>query len=151
MESRLSPLKSQLRCVRMNPGAKSFVCGSIEGRCAIEYVDSMSAENMNKGYSFKCHRRGDVMYPVNALAYHPSGMFASGGSDGTVKVWDGDHRKQRLSLPPFEHPIAALAFNNVGSLLAVAASHTFELSEVGDPMLNNIFVRVIKDGEVSPK
>ena len=37
-----------------------------------------------KRYAFKCHRKSDTgqdtVYPVNALAFHPSyGTFASGG------------------------------------------------------------------------
>lgn len=52
-------------------------------------------------FAFKCHRTReqdmDVVYPVNALAFHPRyGTFATGGSDGIVNVWDRVHKK-RLS------------------------------------------------------
>jgi cell cycle arrest protein BUB3 len=148
MESRDSPLKSQLRTVRMRPDGSSFVCSSIEGRIGIEFVNSASEEVKKKNYTFKCHRKGDMICPVNTVAFHPCGTFASGGSDGTVAVWDGDRRKRQLALPAFPLPIAALAFNNTGTHLAIAASQTFEDSNPGDPMLNNIYIRSMKDSEV---
>lgn len=51
-------------------------------------------------FAFKCHRartpEEDVVYPVNALAFHPGGTFATGGSDGFVGLWDR-HRKKRIA------------------------------------------------------
>jgi hypothetical protein len=39
----------------------------------------------------------DVVFPVNAVAYHPGfGTFATGGGDGVVNIWDGNNKK-RLS------------------------------------------------------
>ncbi len=35
-------------------------------------------------YAFKCHRKTedgkDVVYPVNAMSFHPIGTFATGGA-----------------------------------------------------------------------
>lgn len=35
-------------------------------------------------YAFKCHRKTDqgkeVVYPINAMSFHPSGTFATGGA-----------------------------------------------------------------------
>jgi hypothetical protein len=47
----------------------------------------------------QCHRRNeggrDVVYPVHAIAFHPSyGTFATGGGDGVVNIWDGDNKKR---------------------------------------------------------
>ena len=37
----------------------------------------------------------DVVYPVNAMAFHePYGTFATGGSDGVVNIWDGNNKKR---------------------------------------------------------
>lgn len=52
-------------------------------------------------FVMQCHRRKDankeIVYPVNALAFHPSyGTFATGGCDAVVSVWDGENKK-RLS------------------------------------------------------
>ncbi len=146
MEQRPSPLKSQLRVVRMHPDGQSFVCGSIEGRCALEYVDTASVELQKKKYTFKCHRTSDtnMVTPVNAVAYHPiKGTFATGGSDGSVCVWDGARRKRQLHVPALPQPVAALAFNSDGSALAIASSHTFEGSEAGNRAANDIYVRIM--------
>lgn len=49
-----------------------YACSSIEGRVALEYFD---AEAQSKKYAFKSHRQvindTEVVYPVNALAFHP--------------------------------------------------------------------------------
>lgn len=47
----------------------------------------------------QCHRRNenglDVVFPVNAVAYHPVfGTFATGGGDGVVNIWDGNNKKR---------------------------------------------------------
>ena len=151
LEVRASPLKMQLRRVAMHPDGKSFVLGSTEGRCAIEYVDSGSVELQSLKYAFKCHRQGDVLYPVNAIAFHPAGTFATGGSDGAVCVWDGARKKRQLALPPLTQPVSALAFSKDGRLMAIAASRTFEESREGDPLENNIFVRFMQETETQAK
>lgn len=39
----------------------------------------------------------DVVFPINAIAYHAGyGTFATGGGDGVVNTWDGNNKK-RLS------------------------------------------------------
>lgn len=41
----------------------------------------------------------DVIYPVNAIAFHPKhGTFATGGSDGIVNIWDGANKKRLCQL-----------------------------------------------------
>lgn len=39
-------------------------------------------ESQDNKYAFKCHRKGDQVFPVNAMAFHPVyGTFATGGCD----------------------------------------------------------------------
>ena len=143
IEIRDSPLKSQLRVIRIHPNGSSFTIGSIEGRCAIEYIDSTSIELQKKKYTFKCHRIGDIVCPVNAIAYHPNGNFATGGSDGATHVWDGENKKRKFTVPPFSQPISALDFNCDGTMLAMASSHTFENNQPGEPIDNNIYIKAL--------
>ena len=47
----------------------------------------------------QCHRKQengkDVVFPVNAMAFHPvHGTFATGGCDGFVNIWDGSNKKR---------------------------------------------------------
>lgn len=74
-------------------------------------VGDVQAQQEQK-YAFKCHRRGDAVFPVNAMAFHPRGTFASGGCDGVVSVWDGGNKKRLWQSPaPYPTSIAALAFS----------------------------------------
>jgi cell cycle arrest protein BUB3 len=83
---RESSLKYQLRCVRYFPEGDSIAVGSVEGRVAVEYLDELTeSTKKSKKYAFKCHRSGDVVYPINCIEFHPRfGTFATGGCDGTV-------------------------------------------------------------------
>lgn len=56
------------------PNGQGYASSSIEGRVAVEFFDA-SDESQKRKYAFKCHRQAeggvDVVYPVNALAFHP--------------------------------------------------------------------------------
>ena len=88
-----SSLKHQTRVLRCMPNGSGYALGTVEGRIAIEYIDV--EEHESRAYSFKCHRDKktagqEIVYPVNAIAFHPiHGTFATGGCDGHVYTWDG--------------------------------------------------------------
>lgn len=73
-QRRESSLKFQTRTVRCMPNGQGYASSSIEGRIAVEFFDA-SEESQKRKYAFKCHRAVeggvDVVYPVNALAFHP--------------------------------------------------------------------------------
>eukprot|EP00965_Chrysotila_dentata_P029205 971394-Pleurochrysis_carterae.AAC.4 len=170
LQMRESALKMQTRCVAQMPSGRGFAMGSVEGRVAIEYVDpSPSVQvcdlHVARGcllphaqklrYAFKCHRATiegkEVVYPVNAISFHPAmGTFATGGCDGIVSVWDGEHKKRICQFKRYHTSISALAFSRDGSHLAVAASSTYEKGYVGETS-NGIFVRRVSADEVRPR
>ncbi|KAJ1556320.1 hypothetical protein HK405_002010, partial [Cladochytrium tenue] len=125
--------KFMTRVLRCMPNGEGYATGSIEGRIAVEFFDE-SPEVQAKKYAFKCHREKqegiDTVYPVNAIAFHPvHGTFASGGGDGVVNMWDGNHRKRIKALPRYPTSIASLSFSCDGEYLAVASSYTYEEGE----------------------
>lgn len=68
-----SPLKWQTRVVSCFTDATGFAVGSIEGRCAIQYVED---KDSSANFSFKCHRQQppntrDVsnVYSVNSISF----------------------------------------------------------------------------------
>lgn len=82
---REASLKYQTRTVRYFPDGTGIALGSIEGRVAVEYLEELGVPSERKKYAFKCHRSGDIVYPVNCIDFHPRfGTFATGGCDGTV-------------------------------------------------------------------
>lgn len=91
---RESSLQYQTRCVKFFPSGQAIALGSIEGRAAVEYLQDLGIESPSpsaKNFAFKCHRDGDMLYPVNAIDFHPGyGTFATGGCDGTVGTY---HRR----------------------------------------------------------
>ena len=121
---------------------------SIEGRVAVDYFDP----DMQGGkFVFKCHRVQSTVFPVNAIAFHPGyGTFATGGCDGYVSLWDGRNKKLLAQLPSFPTSVSSLSFNHDGSLLAVAASYTFEEGEKDHPP-DQVYIHAVRDSEVKPK
>lgn len=104
-----------------------------------------------KKYAFKCHRVNDTVYPVNAIAFHPTyGTFATGGADGTVVTWDANNKKKLCSIAKCPTSIACLAFNHDGTQIAMASSYTFEEGERDHPR-EEIYVRDVLESEVRPK
>ena len=104
-----------------------------------------------KKYAFKCHRVGETIYPVNAIALHPvHGTLATGGADGTVVTWDAANKKKLSVVAKCPTSISALAFNGDGTRIAIAISYTFEEGERDHPR-EEIYVRDVLESEVMPK
>ncbi|OJD36152.1 poly + rna export protein [Diplodia corticola] len=123
-----SPLKWQTRVVSCFSDATGFAVGSIEGRCAIQYVEEKDASS---NFSFKCHRVTDdtsrdiaKVFSVNAISFHPQhGTFSTAGSDGTFHFWDKDAKHRLKGYPGVGGPITSTAFNASGSIFAYAVSY----------------------------
>ncbi|KAH7487949.1 hypothetical protein PRIC1_007942 [Phytophthora ramorum] len=149
-----SPLKYQMRCISVFPDLSGLALGSVEGRVALEYFED-DKEKKKRSYAFKCHR-GKVddqtlIYPVNSIAFHPTyGTFATGGCDGVVNLWDGANKKRITHLRQYPTSIAAMDFNHDGTVLAIAASYTYEQGEKDHPN-DAIFIHTVQDSEVRPK
>ena len=158
-QRRESSLKYMTRAVACMPNDLGYASSSIEGRVAVEWFDP-SAESQSRKYAFKCHRQpasdqsgADIVYPVNALAFHPvHGTFASGGGDGFVSLWDGVTKRRIRQYQRYTASIAALSFNLDGKWLAVAISPGYEDGRegLGDGPIG-IFVRELGENEAKGK
>ncbi len=155
-QRREGSLKFMTRAVATMPTDSGYASSSIEGRVAVEWFDS-SSESQSRKYAFKCHRQTvdgvDVVFPVNALAFHPvHGTFASGGGDGLVALWDGVAKRRIRQYPKYGSSVAALAFSADGRYLAVAISPGFEdgKDEIAEGSVN-IFIRELGPTEAKGK
>eukprot|EP00941_MAST-03F_sp_MAST-3F-sp1_P004197 g4197.t1 len=168
VEERMSPLDYQTRCIKALPDGSGFVISSTEGRVAIEHFLSY---DQAKNYSFKCHRKKiknndennddssphETIYPVNAIAFHMQGTFATGGCDGMVNVWDGTNRKKvsQIGKTPYPASIASLSINQKGNLIAIASSKLYpskdNKEEEEEKGSNVIYIRRLEAFEVNKK
>ncbi|KAH3902581.1 RNA export factor GLE2 SCDLUD_000161 [Saccharomycodes ludwigii] len=171
-----TPLKWQTRTVACHNEGNGFAIGSIEGRCAIQYIDQQ--EQRKSGFSFKCHRhqnkapvglninsssgtsttnnnnRSSYVYSVNKICYHPIyGTFATAGGDGTFTFWDKDNRRRLKGYPSLKGPISAASFNRTGSIYAYAVSYDWSQGHMGNlPDYPNVIrLHAVKDEEVKGK
>lgn len=153
-QRRASSLKYQTRCIRCFPNKQGFVLSSIEGRVAVEYLDT-DQETQKKKYAFKCHRVKqdgvEHIHPVNAISFHAAhNTFATGGSDGFVNIWDPFNKKRLCQFHRYPTDIASLSFNKEGNMIAIAAS-PLELEEGKEKAKDVIYIRHISDSETQPK
>jgi cell cycle arrest protein BUB3 len=156
-QRRESALKFMARAVACMPNDAGYASSSIEGRVAVEWFDP-SASSQARKYAFKCHRQAspegiDVVYPVNALAFHPvHGTFASGGGDGFVAMWDGVGKRRIRQYQKYMASVAALSFSRDGRLLAVGISPGFEDGKdtIGDGVVK-VYIRELGENEAKAK
>ncbi|KAL9622542.1 MAG: hypothetical protein Q9160_003039 [Pyrenula sp. 1 TL-2023] len=155
-QRRESSLKFMTRAVSCMPNDSGYATSSIEGRVAVEWFDS-SKESQDRKYAFKCHRQNvegvDVVYPVNALAFHPiHGTFASGGGDGLVALWDAYAKRRIRQYQKFPASVASLSFSADGKYLAIGVSPGFEdgKEDITDGAIK-IFIRELGDTEAKGK
>lgn len=156
LQKRESNLKYQTRAIRCFPNKQGFVLSSIEGRVAIEYLDT-NPEVQKKKYAFKCHRIKEdgleKIYPVNAISFHPAhNTFATGGSDGYVNIWDGFNKKRLCQFHQYHTSITSLSFSANGSVLAIACSYFLEEDVPPEPLPEDaVYIRTVTDQETKPK
>jgi cell cycle arrest protein BUB3 len=159
-QSRESSMKFMTRAVACMPDDSGYASSSIEGRVAVEWFDP-SDESQKRKYAFKCHRTtgedgSDIVFPVNALAFHPTrNVFASGGGDGVVSLWDAMAKRRIKQYQKFGSSVATAAFSCDGRFLAVGCSPGFEdgrePDEMGESGMVKVVVRVLADDEAKMK
>ena len=155
-QRRESSLKFMTRAIDCMPNDEGYASSSIEGRVAVEWFDP-SPESQARKYAFKCHRQPvddvDVVFPVNAIAFHPvHGTFATGGGDGVVAIWDAVAKRRIRIYPKLNASVAAASFSANGKYLAMAISPGFEdgKDEITEGSIG-IFIRELGDNEVKRK
>ncbi|GAO48451.1 WD40 repeat-like protein [Saitoella complicata NRRL Y-17804] len=153
-----SPLKWQTRTVACFPNGSGYAVGSIEGRCAIQYIED---KDQSLNFSFKCHRETPSgvnqpaqVYAVNALSFHPlHGTFSTAGSDGSFHFWDKDSKHRLKGYNPLGATIPCTAFNHNGTIFAYALSYDWSKGYQTNTQQypNKIMLHATKDEEVKPR
>lgn len=165
-QQRESSLKFMARDVACMPDGTGFASSSIEGRVGVEWFDEEQNRNT---YAFKCHRDKstttnesgetvplDIIYPVNAIAFHPvqQSSFATGGGDGVIALWDAKTKRRIRQYAKLPSSIAAMEFSPDGRSLAIGISPGFEdgmENEEPDPQLIKVFIRTLGENEAKGK
>lgn len=153
-----SPLKWQTRVLSCFTDATGFAVGSIEGRCAIQYVED---KDSSSNFSFKCHRENppatrDIsnVYSVNDISFHPvHGTFSTAGSDGTFHFWDKDAKHRLKGYPNVGGTISSTAFNRTGNIFAYAVSYDWSKGYTANtPQTpNKVMLHPVAPEEVKPR
>ncbi|KAI1402493.1 WD40 repeat-like protein [Hypoxylon fuscum] len=151
-----SPLKWQTRVVSCFTDSTGFAIGSIEGRCAIQYVED---KDSNSNFSFKCHRdppQGNTtqVYAVNDISFHPQhGTFSTAGSDGTFHFWDKDAKHRLKGYPNVGGSITATTFNSSGSIFAYAVGYDWSKGYMANSQNypNKVMLHPVQGDECKPR
>lgn len=153
-----SPLKWQTRVVSCFTDGSGFAVGSIEGRCAIQYVEE---KDSSSNFSFKCHRQTppnarDVsnVYSVNAISFHPQhGTFSTAGSDGTFHFWDKDAKHRLKGYPEVGGTISCTDFSKTGDVFAYAVSYDWSrgFAHNTQQLANKVMLHPVGSDECKPR
>ncbi|KAG0370724.1 Poly(A)+ RNA export protein [Gamsiella multidivaricata] len=153
-----SPLRWQTRTISCFPKGNGYGLGSIEGRCAMQYLEDKDAA---LNFTFRCHREGGqtarddfTVYSVNCINWHPiHGSFSTAGSDGGFAFWDRDARQKLKSFPKVGGPISSTCFNRNGSIFAYAISYEWNKGHAGALQQgpNKIMLHAVNDVDVKPR
>ncbi|KAI1778595.1 WD40 repeat-like protein [Hypoxylon cercidicola] len=151
-----SPLKWQTRVVSCFTDATGFAIGSIEGRCAIQYVED---KDSGSNFSFKCHRETPQgattqVFSVNDISFHPQhGTFSTAGSDGTFHFWDKDAKHRLKGYPQVGGSITATTFNSGGSIFAYAIGYDWSKGYVANTQSypNKVMLHPVQGDECKPR
>ena len=163
--TRASSLAHQTRCIRLLPSTPSspslgFALSTLSGRVAIDFFAPSAA---HVAFAFKAHRTAasdsthQTAHPVHALAFHPQhGTLATGGSDGTVAVWDVAARKRlgaAWTAGGEQMGVVALDWSADGERLAVGCAYGWEWGEdiTKCSAGSRVVVRRMGEAEVRPK
>lgn len=154
-----NPLKFQHRAISIfkdkNKVPVGFSVGSIDGRVAIQYVNTL---NPKDNFIFKCHRLTGAsgcqdIYAVNDLAFHPiHDTLVTVGSDGTFSFWDKDARIKLKCSDTLDQSITKCGFNANGQIFAYALGYDWSKGhEYNNPAKKpQIFLRSCYD-EMKPR
>jgi mRNA export factor len=153
-----SPLKFQTRVLSCFTDATGFAVGSVEGRCAIQYIEE---KDSGSNFSFKCHRetppgQRDVnnIYSVNSISFHPlQGTFSTSGSDGTFHFWDKDAKHRLKGYPNVGGTISSTNFNRNGNIFAYAVSYDWSKGYSANTQQNpnKVMLHPVSQEEVKPR
>ncbi|KAL8746738.1 MAG: hypothetical protein Q9190_001296 [Brigantiaea leucoxantha] len=151
-----SPLKWQTRVVTCFNDGSGFAVGSIEGRCAIQYVEE---KDSSANFSFKCHRNSASqnntnVYSVNAISFHPQhGTFSTAGSDGTFHFWDKDAKHRLKGYPEVGGTITATDFDRTGNIFAYSVSYDWSKGYAMNTtqMVNKVMLHAVQADECKPR
>jgi cell cycle arrest protein BUB3 len=138
VEKRISSLGKQIRSsAASRPVDFGWAIGSIDGRIAVEYFGDIRHQAQRFSFSNQKHEEGDtlIVYPVNALCFHPqTGILTSGSCGGNIAFWDLEAKRKVTEIPsPFDVSVAALDYNGDGSILAIGFSYTWDKGEIDHP------------------
>lgn len=153
-----SPLKFQTRVVSCFIKGNGYAVGSVEGRCAIQYVEDKDA---SLNFSFKCHRdtnnapaNASNVYAVNDISFHPQhGTFSTAGSDGTFHFWDKDSKHRLKGFTSVGGTIPCTTFNRTGDIFAYAVSYDWSKGHGGNnqSLPNKIMLHPVGPEEMKAK
>jgi WD40 repeat protein len=109
---------------------------------------------ITSNFAFKCHRDEKLVYPVNAISFHPTfGTFSTSGADGYIHTWDKDSRQRLESSVSLGSPIQATCFNRSGSLFAYSLGYDwFKGHEYYEASSKNVIkIHPVAENEVKPR
>ena len=135
-------MKFQFRDVSNYENQSAVLVGSAEGRISAIPIGQNTGSNSGHNFCFKAHcvptpskHNHYTMYQTNFVAVHPNnGTGVTGGSDGTVRIWNlgGKSQVHEVAARQFEGqavPVSAGDLSPDGSVIAFGVSYDWSMGK----------------------
>ncbi|KAG4073962.1 hypothetical protein HA402_014167 [Bradysia odoriphaga] len=122
----LHRLNHRVNCIALSPNKQCYAIGHTDGRVAVSYIDR-DPEIRKLKTTFRCHRmikdEFEHIFGVTAVRfYNGNGIFATGGGNGFVNIWDSVKKKHLCRYPRHHLAVTSMDFSPDLQKLAVACS-----------------------------
>lgn len=114
----IEPDAGKLQAVSFSPDGKRFAVGAEDGGLRCWNLDGTLL------WELVAHSAS-----LRTLAFTPSGNLITGGSDGTIRLWEPQTAEPELVLSTGGFPVTALSLASIGGRLAVATERSWSQAE----------------------
>lgn len=119
---------AQIRRIATLNAETIVAIANILGKVEISHIykENSISTRVEPSFSFRAHRVGKYLYPINAMLFHPifQKTLVTAGADGNIFLWNLNTKARiKAAGPSKEWSITSLCFDKTGRFLAYSVGY----------------------------